>query len=531
MAPSRLALLLPGSDGEQLVPTDLESGLHSATYLEKQEEYDIERETPMTTVLKPLPCHPFEVDALEKGVPYPVPTGRQLTVSAIEVAASALWRLWHDLELGDSPLLFLGETFARHWQHHALLLDRAVEAFRGRKRARAGQIERWTRLPAPASASGIAAVPLCGPLLKPDLLRPASLCDRRAVPGACAGWYRYDFAAGWSALAVMLAPDEDADAVTITAVPAGRENEWLAFLAALREIHSALLRRKRKGQIEILGDGDELASAIEQASFADVILPEAVLEQVAAQRAIFSADVLSRYASFGVPRMRKVLLIGPPGTGKTTLLKAEAARHVQQGGHVFYVFAAKKVARSWELLSHALSSAAEIGLPTLIVVEDFEQFVSEAEDLQRVLNTLDGVATPDNPAGTLLLGSSNAPEQIDPRIKDRPGRIDLLIEVGLVEREDLACRFLQRFLGVACREEEYACFARQLRGQTGSHIREVCLLGAIHALQDNRPTVSHDDLRLAHETLLAGRAVAGQPERCAPPPAEKRGAMGFEKPR
>ncbi len=76
-------------------------------------------------------------------------------------------------------------------------------------------------------------------------------------------------------------------------------------------------------------------------------------------------------------------------------------------------------------------------------------FVSSAPELQTVLNILDGVATPDNPAGTLLLATSNDPEKIDQRIRDRPGRIDAIIELGLVEDTELAIRFLQHFLGPA----------------------------------------------------------------------------------
>jgi ATP-dependent 26S proteasome regulatory subunit len=163
-------------------------------------------------------------------------------------------------------------------------------------------------------------------------------------------------------------------------------------------------------------------------------------------------------------------------------------------------------------------------LPTLVLVEDFEMFVSDPHELQLVLNTLDGAATPDNPAGTLLLATSNDPEKIDQRIRDRPGRIDILIEIGLVEDEELALRFLKHFLGASYREQEHASVAPLLIKQPGSHFREVCIAGAMHALEMDRADVLREDLIWAHEAILNGRALAAQSERFAPAPARKRGS-------
>ncbi len=145
--------------------------------------------------------------------------------------------------------------------------------------------------------------------------------------------------------------------------------------------------------------------------------------------------------------------------------------------------------------------------------------------LQLVLNVLDGVGTPDNPAGTLLLATSNDPESIDPRIRDRPGRVDMLIEIGLVEDEALALRFLKRFLGTSYRAEEHAKITPQLLKQPGSHFREVCIAASIHALEEKRSEVSYEDLLWAHETILNGRALAAQAERFMPPSARKRGTF------
>src|SRR5579859_7789959 len=401
-----------------------------------------------------------------------------LNADSEEVAARALWCLWHELDLGDDPSIFWDARRASHRHHHAYFLNTLLDG------TGHTHLARWQRLVPPPYAHSVADIPLAGPLLTDDLSREASPTDRETSPGPASGWYRYDFPDNWSAISVMLAPDEEGEATALTIIPQGRQDDWLAFLEALQGLHDELLHRKRRGQIAMMGFGNVFANKIREVTFEEVILPEAILASIAAQRRIFSPEMLARYASLGVPRLRKILLVGPPGTGKTTILKAEAARHARLGGYVIYVSAAKKAQHSWETLSQAMSGAAASRLPTLIVAEDFEQFVSDAEDFQRVLNTLDGVATPDNPAGTLILATTNDPQSIDPRIRDRPGRIDLMIEINLIDREDLVVRFLQRFLGTAYSEQEHASLAPALLKQTGSHIREVCLLAAIRSLEE-----------------------------------------------
>src|SRR5436305_11660434 len=96
-----------------------------------------------------------------------------------------------------------------------------------------------------------------------SMLLPASLYDKKTVPGPyLSGWFAFSFN-GWEALSVILEASDEDDAMSLVMIPQGREDDWLAFQQHIRHVLYKVLHRVRKKRLDIIGSSQEGRSAVE----------------------------------------------------------------------------------------------------------------------------------------------------------------------------------------------------------------------------------------------------------------------------
>jgi energy-coupling factor transporter ATP-binding protein EcfA2 len=336
--------------------------------------------------------------------------------------------------------------------------------------------------------------------------------NRKLVFTDSCGAFIFSFMVGNDTFDVIYASavTQASPCVNITAialVPPQYVEIWADFQQkCLNEVY----RVERSSRVYMIGGADDEFDP--KVKWEDVILSESLKNDLLADMTTFFEHGVTLYKQLNLPAFRKLMLVGPPGTGKSSLCAALAKLALEQKYVVVYISASRKGqdgdGASFDKIQHAVRIATRTNYPVLLIVEEIDIYL-KPEDKSQILNVLDGFESPNNKHGVLLIATTNYPEVIDERIAQRPGRIDRIVYVPEIQDAEQATRMLGRYLGEQYRDA-HVVVVPQVIGQTGAFVREASLYARMLALQRGTPEVSVEMLGQSIQRLREQLAEASK---------------------
>jgi len=290
--------------------------------------------------------------------------------------------------------------------------------------------------------------------------------------------------------------DDVQDLTAVAIVPADKLETWAAFEFACARAVRPRIRRRR--DVYIIGGTDAFFDPT--VDWDDVILPDNLKGELSDDMEAFFTKGVQIYRQLKLAPFRKLLLAGVPGTGKTMLCAAMAKLAISHGRIVVYVSGSDRDGASFEKIQRALQAVTAARYPVLLIVEEIDAYL-QGDDKARVLNVLDGVESPNNPEGALLLATTNYPEVIDERIAKRPGRLDRIFVIPTIQDSGHAEQMLRHYMADQWRDEHLAVVS-QLIDQPGAFVREAALHARMLAAHEHRTDVTLEFLQQSIDSLL-----------------------------
>ena len=220
-----------------------------------------------------------------------------------------------------------------------------------------------------------------------------------------------------------------------------------------------------------------------------------------------------KYQEIGASMPKGILLVGPPGTGKTMLAKAVAGESQVpffsiSGSEFVEMFVGMGASKVRDLFSQAKEKA-----PCIVFIDEIDAIGQKRsggqyggndereQTLNQLLTEMDGF---DDNAGVIILAATNRPESLDPALT-RPGRFDRRVPVELPDlkgREEIL-KVHARKIRLA-ENVDFSTVARMASGASGAELANIVNEAALRAVRDGRKLVTQADLEESIETVIAG---------------------------
>ena len=220
----------------------------------------------------------------------------------------------------------------------------------------------------------------------------------------------------------------------------------------------------------------------------------------------------SKYKDIGASMPKGILLVGPPGTGKTMLAKAVAGEanvpfFSMSGSEFVEMFVGMGASKVRDLFKQAKEKA-----PCIVFIDEIDAIGKKRDGqiggndereqtLNQLLTEMDGF---EGNSGVMILAATNRPDALDPALT-RPGRFDRRVPVELPDlkgREEIL-KVHAKKVKIAD-DVDFKLIARMASGASGAELANIINEAALRAVRDNRKFVNQSDLEESIEVVIAG---------------------------